>query len=263
MKQIGIQEVHQRLLNLAKSFDEICTRHNIPYYMLGGTMLGAIRHKGFIPWDDDMDFGVPAQYYSQLVVLLEKELPDSFQCCTHKNHPCVLYPFIKIQDNETCIDDPRSKGELEKQLGINIDVFPLFECDNNDPTLDSIYRLIWLQSIFYVGSTSNNLVKQVLKGVLGFIGKVSPNKNLFIDKIICKSWHLSKGNYWGNIFGRWRRKEIIPKEWYGLNTRYEFENTTLCGIKEFDKYLSQLYGDYMKLPEKCNQTIHCENFYIK
>ena len=95
MERIDIEEVHSRVLAIAKEFDRICTLHGIPYYMIGGTMLGAIRHKGFIPWDDDMDFGVPIEHYQELINILEKELPYPFRCCTYKNHPAVLFNFLK------------------------------------------------------------------------------------------------------------------------------------------------------------------------
>ena len=75
MKKMTLDEIHLTLLDIAKEFDRICVKHNIPYYMIGGTMLGAVRHKGFIPWDDDMDFGVPVEYYEELQRILDKELP--------------------------------------------------------------------------------------------------------------------------------------------------------------------------------------------
>ena len=71
-----IKELQSILLDIAKEFHRICTMYEIPYYMVGGTQLGAVRHKGFIPWDDDMDFGVPRVYFEKLKVLLEESLPD-------------------------------------------------------------------------------------------------------------------------------------------------------------------------------------------
>ena len=81
MRPIDIEEAHHILLDIAKAFTKVCDENNIPYYMLGGTMLGAVRHKGFIPWDDDMDFGVPREYYDLLINVLEKELPSPYRCC--------------------------------------------------------------------------------------------------------------------------------------------------------------------------------------
>ena len=74
MEKLGIEDVHKYVLAIAKEFDRICTEHHIPYYMVDGTMLGAVRHQGFIPWDDDMDFGVPIEYYKGPEEILENEL---------------------------------------------------------------------------------------------------------------------------------------------------------------------------------------------
>lgn len=128
MERIGIEEVHNRVLAIAKEFDRICTFHGIPYYMIGGTMLGAIRHKGFIPWDDDMDFGVPIEHYQELIDILEKELAYPYRCCTYKNHPAVLFNYFKIEDLSTCIDDVAIDLPLHQKLGLNIDIFPLNTC---------------------------------------------------------------------------------------------------------------------------------------
>ena len=113
MRQItDISEVHQILLGIAKEFDRICRENDIPYYMLGGTMLGAVRHKGFIPWDDDMDFGVPRPYYDRLVSVLESELLHPYRCCTYRNNQGVFAPFVKIDDYRTLADDPRVRLPL-------------------------------------------------------------------------------------------------------------------------------------------------------
>ena len=177
MKKIGIEEVHSRLLAIAKVFDDICTRHNIPYYMIGGTMLGAIRHKGFIPWDDDMDFGVPIEYYKELIDTLENELPYPYRCCTYKNHPAVLFTYFKIEDQSTCIDDAAIYLPLEDKLGINIDIFPLNHCglgysEKRIKKKENLLGLAYLHS----NSHSNNKIKTFGKWGLRMILGRSPKK---------------------------------------------------------------------------------------
>ena len=83
LRRIDMDECHEHLLRIAECFDGICRRHGIPYFMLGGTMLGAVRHKGFIPWDDDMDFGIPRPYFNRFIETAREELPD----CPGKPHP--------------------------------------------------------------------------------------------------------------------------------------------------------------------------------
>ena len=79
MKNLSGVELHSVLLEIGKAFHNICGKNNIPYFMLGGTMLGAVRHKGIIPWDDDMDFGVPREYFDKLKKALCEELPSNME----------------------------------------------------------------------------------------------------------------------------------------------------------------------------------------
>lgn len=261
MKHLSITEVHSRVLDIAKQFDRICTEHNIPYYMLGGTMLGAIRHKGFIPWDDDMDFGVPIECYQNLIGILEKELPYPFRCCTYKNHPAVLFNYFKIEDQTTCIDDVAVDLPLDQKLGLNIDVFPLNVCtlggkaEKRVRSKEDILGKAYLHSTTQSNSKFRNIVKSALRMITGGNPEKIQND---IDK---RLQTIKKGDYIGNLLGRWKDKEIIPKDWYGEGIRYTFEDTSFVGIKEYNNYLSQLYGDYMTYPPVEQQNAHVDNVY--
>jgi len=123
MRAITIDECHHLLLSLASAFDEICRRHQIPYYMIGGTMLGAFRHQGFIPWDDDMDFGVERRYIPQLLQALSDELPSHLKLRTVHNSEHIFSNFFKIEDTRTEIIDHWHDSQMG--LGLTIDVFPL------------------------------------------------------------------------------------------------------------------------------------------
>lgn len=261
MEKISNEEQHCRLLEIAKVFDLICRSNDIPYYMLGGTMLGAIRHKGFIPWDDDMDFGVPRKCYSKLIDILNTELPKQYRCCSYRTDPDVFSPFFKIEDLTTVIVDPRIPLPVEKQMGINIDVFPLDYCNIDTPIANKVSKLTDIYSLIYVDSDNESKVKNTIKQVLRYI--IPYTKVEFLDKLnaLLESMDDDGGSLLANIFGRWRKKEWIPKEWYGMKTMYPFENITLCGLKEYDKYLRQMYGDYMQLPPKDKQKPHALDIY--
>ena len=260
MRKIDIKECHKLLLGIAKEFDAICTKHNIPYYMLGGTMLGAIRHKGLIPWDDDMDFGVPYEHYNQLIDILEKELPERYKCFTHNNCESVKSPFAKISDTQTRINDPRIKLPIEKQIGVNIDIFPLYSCEPEDAKIKDIHKVGKVAQVLFVEPPTKNRLKSLIKQILRILCPIS--NSFLINKRLSIAAGLKKGNYLANIFGRWKEKEIIPVEWYGENVRFQFEDTTLCGIKEYDKYLTSLYNHYMELPPVGSRFCHTQEIFL-
>ena len=261
MERLDLKTIQQRLLLIAEVFDKICSKHDIPYYMLGGTMLGAIRHKGFIPWDDDMDFGVPFEHYNRLINILEEELPQGMRCCTFENCQAVVYPFMKIEDTETCIDDPRINLPIEEKLGINIDIFPLVACEKYGKDAARARKLLRLQTLLFVDSYDGGNIKKMIKRVL----KLSTpfGKQYLPKKMLSILSEMRDGNDIANIFGRWGIKESVDNEWYGNNVKYDFENLKLCGFKEYDKYLKQMYGDYMQLPPNNQQVAHVDNVYFR
>ena len=261
MKKIDINECHKLLLGIAKEFDAICTKHKIPYYMLGGTMLGAIRHKGFIPWDDDMDFGVPRKYYDKLISVLEKELPERYKCYTYKNCRQIIFPYIKITDRNTFIYNSKEKNIDKMLIGVNIDIFPLDICDASDRKIKAVYRWIKISQMVYAKSINGSKVKKYIKLFLKFIFPLSKNQvaRIIDNKIV----RLKKGAYLGNLIGRWREKEIIPVEWYGECNKYDFENLELNGFKDYDSYLKKLYRNYMELPPENKRFVHSEDIYYR
>ena len=258
MKTIEIEEAHDLLLCIAKQFATICNNNRIPYYMLGGTMLGAVRHKGFIPWDDDMDFGVPRSYFNQLIQLLDKDLPAPYRCLTYKNHPGVYSAIIKLDDSRTVVIDPNVREPIDRQIGLSIDIFPLDYCNINDVKIKRIFRLWLIYQYIYVGNSGGSRWKNMIKDVLSTICPIS--RETMLNKMHSLIKYLEEGPYLANIFGAWKYKEFIPKEWYGDKNEYAFEDTFFYGLKEYDKYLCQMYGDYMT-PPVGDRHIHLENVY--
>ena len=257
----SIEEVHIILLDITKAFSEICEKHNIPYTMIGGTMLGAIRHKGFIPWDDDMDFGIPRKYYSQAIELFKKELPEHYHCLTYKDCDQIKYPFFKIEDGRTVIDDPRLNCHIEEKLGLNIDVFPLDTCKRYGLKTNLVLLLVKVQTVLFVESTSSSKFNWLFRRLLRLCLPIKRERILrLIDKLLgCEK----KGNTVGNVLGRWKRKEFFPYEVYFPTEMYPFEAIQLRGVNSYKTYLSQLYGDYMIFPPENERICHVNNIFFR
>lgn len=263
MKKLGIKEAQQYALAIAKEFDRICTKYQIPHYMVQGTMLGAIRHKGFIPWDDDMDFGVPIEYYEKLEGILLEELSYPYRCCTYKNHPSVILSFMKIEDMRTVNDKPEIRLPLEEKIGINIDIFPLNSCDLNDTAKNSLRWKEFLLGGAFGNSSQhpNSILRKIMKKLLRFI---LGRKPIFLQNSIRKSrLKIKPGNYIGNLTSKWGDGDIVPKEWYGDGKRYQFEDTHFIGPANYDAYLTSLYGDYMTPPPEDKRKPHAEDRYLR
>ena len=260
MRAIDLKECHNLLLEMAEEFDRICTKYKIPYYMLGGTMLGAIRHKGFIPWDDDMDLGIPRNYYSQLIEILEKELPERYKCYTYKNCKQIGCPFAKIADCRTFTYDSE-ENEKNMAIGVNIDIFPLDYCNYPSKKVQDVFRWIKIFQVVYVKPLNGERLKGFIKNLIKLVFPLSKIK--VTETIEKKILNLEKGTYLANLLGRWREKEIIPQEWYGECCKYKFENIELNGIKEYDLYLKKLYNNYMELPPENKRNAHNYKIYYK
>ncbi len=263
MKRIeSIGEVQLKLLNIIKEFDKICTIHSIPYYMLGGTLLGAIRHKGFIPWDDDIDVGVPIEYYGQLVNLLSNELPSPYCVYTFRTHRGCGTAFAKVGDDSTVIEDPRmNRIPLDNQIGINIDLFPLNSCERDDPRIKQLQNLKNRYALIYIGNSSRTRWKNILKTILRMLDPHGEDYYLQREMEIAKT--IKGMSCMANLFGRYGEKEIVPIEYFGEPVRYEFENIALCGVANYDAYLKNIYGNYMQLPPLEQQVAHVNNIYIR
>lgn len=253
MNHVDINQCHKLLLEIAKEFDQICTKYGIPYYMLGGTMLGAIRHKGFIPWDDDMDFGVPREYYNLLIQILKKELPSSFKLRTASKGE-VLYDGCKIEDTSTEIIE---QGKEDNPGCLFIDIFPL---DIGNGKWGVLSRNWWIKHIMGINIYKYQWPNTCVEKIVASFVRLFP-KNFFLK--ISRKMLFSSGDFILNYGGYWGEKEIVNKEVFGAPIRYEFEETTFNGVSNSDMYLQKLYGNYMELPPEDKRHHHILSFKIK
>lgn len=263
MREIkDINEVHTILLNIALELDRICRENDIQYMMVGGTMIGAIRHKGFIPWDDDMDFGVLRKDYENLKHLLESNLKEPYRLRTMDNTKTLAVEFMKIEDGRTLTKE-RFNEDADEEMGINIDIFPL-DYTNHKMGIFSknniIYQLIKIQNYKYFDGELGSITKKIIRFVIRILTPFLNRKTIIhlIHKMLSKDGPCLVNNY-----GVYRLKEVMPKEYFVPAKEYEYAGKRLMGINDYDRYLTHVYGDYMKLPPENKRHFHLANVYYK
>lgn len=254
------RELHSILLDIAKEFHRICVKHDIPYYMVAGTMLGAVRHKGFIPWDDDMDFGVPREHYERLKSVFQKELSEKYNVFTMDNSESLLINILKISDMRTEIFEIY-KENLTERIGVNIDIFPLDSVDKKTCKRKTIQLLLRLQGYIFLSIKSRTFIKKIIALSLKIL-RPFLSRNTIINYI---EKHLigKEGRYITNIYGAYGARETMAEDVVGNPVLYEFEDTSFYGVANPSAYLSLLYGDYMELPPESKRHLHIKDVYWK
>ena len=257
--EYSAEEIHSRLLVMAKTFHGICVENNLRYYMLGGTMLGAVRHKGFIPWDDDMDFGMPREDYDRFISVSNKILPEYYEIRFYKNTDNSPIHYAKLIDNRTTLVEASYTNYVE---GLYIDIFPL-DGAGNGMLFDRIRakRILWHQILIM-----NHCTTRDKKGIRKLLKKYARFRNInnlhdSMEKLMTAKT-LSESSLIANYLGAWAEKEIMPKDVMGTPALYTFEDAEFYGSENADKYLKSLYGDYMKLPPKENQVFKHNYYYL-
>lgn len=249
-----------------KIFDE----YNLRYFILGGTFLGAIRHKGFIPWDDDIDIGMPRSDYEKFISIAKEKLPNYIDVQYFLNTPTSNNYFLKVI-NKNISFTREDRIEKDQIVNLWIDIFPLDGMPNNK--IKRMFHKFSLLTtrLFYQYSRFNNGVnikkkRPAFEKILikfGFIFckfiKLDTRKQLNkLDKKL-KKYSYDKSNYVVNFMGAYKFKEMFPRKYYDFPVSYEFENTTLIGASEYDKILKQMYGDYMTPPKNTQRFSHSLN----
>ncbi len=262
----NIELLHQTDMEIVKEVLRICDKHGLTYYMLGGTMLGAIRHGGFIPWDDDIDLGMPREDYERFLELASQELAAHLKVVNYRNDPGYMYYITRILDTETKVIEERI-GNDSKYTNASIDIFPIDGTPNN-PLLRKIYffRVMYhraLMSLCYKDSIDRKRKRSKKEQLLLWVMEHLPVEKLTtpykqkckIDKLMRKH-PVSGSKFIGNLMGAYRTREIVPAEYYGAGAMYPFEDTQLRGLEKYHEYLTHTYGDYMQLPPEDSRKTH-------
>lgn len=268
MKEIKNKEMNcklsllqQKLLDILKWFHLFCEENNLKYYAIGGTMLGVVRHKGFIPWDDDIDVGMPREDYNKFIELTKNKQFDKYVVeSIYDNNKDFFYPMVKIYDTTTTLIE-NTRYKIKR--GLYIDVFPLDGVANTEKETEIFLSNIYRKLNFLLARTTGvRKGRKFYKNFFVILSRLIPN--LFVDEIkllkkinvICSKNSFYETKYSGCIMGAYRYKEIMLQQVFGSPRKYKFENLEIYGVEKYNEYLTNLYGNYMQLPPLEKRVSH-------
>lgn len=258
--------VQKITISLLKVYIDFCEKHNLRYYFTGGALIGVLRHKGFIPWDDDIDVGMPRSDFDRFVKLIKKEMPDGYGICDRYTDPNWHFALCQFIDEETEI--AIHLAERTRKAHVWIDVFPL----DGLPTSRGhrwirvkhilMYRyLIQLANIRTQVDAKRNR-PEYEKLILAISKTIHVEKLLNTDKLLDKLERLlhrcdfDSSVYVGNMLGRYREREVVKKEYFGTASLGDFEGIKVNIPEKSHELQTALYGDYMKLPPVSQRVAH-------
>lgn len=249
-----IRILQRKIIGNLEAIDKICREHGLHYYLWAGTMLGAVRHKGFIPWDDDMDICMPRPDYEILISHWHEWLPKPYEVIAPETDPTYPYPFAKIEDASTTVLERPDFKFLE---GIYIDVFPIDGAPADEKERKAHFKRykFWRHLLFLRGSDPFKhghgprswfpwllhkiySLEDLQKKVKDYMTKYPYEESDFV----CDYDDGLKG--------------VFEKRILGTPQVYPFEDKQFLGVEYYDEYLSNKYGNYMQLPPKEKQIQH-------
>lgn len=240
LHRLNKEEVKKSQLGILKKLKECSVKYGIKYYLSSGTAIGAIRHKGYIPWDDDVDVFVPIDDYIKLIDILEKD--ERYKILSQFNTDYYFgWGFGYMVDCNTICDI--NKFPIQVTTGQSIDIFPLYGIPDDEKEKSYYLKKVKeLENKCLVAIEDEDRIKAIKK----------------LNKFLLR-YRYDDCKLIGNVLMPFFIKDIFEKEMFGDGVEKQFENLMLMVPTEYDAYLTQIYGDYMQLPPEDKRV--GEHFY--
>lgn len=260
-----LSELQQAEYNVFKTFVEICEKNGIEYHMTGGSLIGLVRHKGFIPWDDDIDVLMTRKEYNRFLAIAAEQLPESMYLSTFESPGHIwLVPRIIDRNTKFYLNNATEKKAIGAWMDILVfDGVPAPGIKRK--IFVAFYLLARMLYQFSNFSTAVNMNKKrpwhealaIKFAQLSHIEKIlSPVRMGHFYRSVCCHYDLDKMDYGASLSGSMMLKEFIPKKWIGKGSLMPFEDMDVYGIDENHTYLTHFYGDYMTPPPLNDRNRH-------
>ncbi len=264
---ISLQERKIISFDILKSVDHFCRNNNIKYYLNYGTLIGAVRHKGFIPWDDDIDIVMFREDYNKFISSFNSEYKDGKYKCLAFEHGDWYMPFAKVVDTRTELFTKEFIPIKDNGIAIDIFAFDYFS-DSLDEAVKIKQKLLnkkkyliypIYRDIQNIHGSTRNIGKEFVYTMMKKIGWKRWDK-LYSRHI--KSLPVQNKVYGGNIyFSLGKNLQVVESSIFDETVYLEFEGLLFPAPSQYDKYLTLIYGDYLQLPPEDKRTAHLEQAY--
>ena len=254
-------DLKQCELQMLTAFVEVCERLNLKYYLVEGTLLGAVRHHGFIPWDDDIDVGMPRADYERFLREAQALLPEYYFVQSLYSEPEYHASFAKIRDSRTTFVESSVKKRPINH-GVYIDIFPLDYVPKSEwlrrcIKYANIICTLRIVQVFTLPLRKTSILKLILRGGVQMLSKLCFPKLQQAVAAQTELFKACKSSTLVTIYGSaWGEREVVPATWYGEGCYLTFEGLDVRVPSEYDKLLTQIYGDYMTPPPVEQQVGH-------
>lgn len=257
-----MNDVQKVILDIYKQVKIICEKHNIKYFAIGGTCLGAVRHHGFIPWDDDLDIAIPIQYFDMFWEIAEKELPSYLKTYTCYNKRHYRYIFGKIFNANTAFIEKAELGYEDAYKGIFVDVMPISSIPDTDKKRMSFYRhVFWYSKLNYIRRYPFKEMDNLKNRILWLLTKplfLFAHVNFFSERWLnmLRKNTFGSSSLTGYTWSSRVKKFTFPMKFFKSVDVLPFENTTIDCPVCYNDYLTMQFGDYMKYPPEDQRLPH-------
>ena len=254
-----IREIQQMELGIMEYIHEVCQKIGVKYFLAYGSLIGAVRHKGFIPWDDDMDICMLREDYEKLQDYLIANPDERYEVMSYKNNLNYVYPFMKVQDNHTYLleEDVR----IDSNMGIYVDIFPVDGYENDANFKNKMTKLIKKRQLSCYTFKGITNTKSVLNSLIRYISVIIfyfTNTNKYVAQIeeLAKSRKVSDYEEVDYLIYKDMNKPVWRREWLEQVTTGTFEGKEFMIPKKYHEILTSDYGDYMQLPPVEQRVSH-------